>query len=526
MEMSWSWRRGPATAGLMLPWEWLRALSPEAAAALDAMSGDPLIEEIDRARILTAVERAAHDPAVRERLVRELATGPRTAMLHPSGLRTLPGRRFAAQDVLGARVRIGRVVPTWNSAPTATRDLRFDRESLRSSLLVFGPPGAGKTRGLAIPIVEYLSLAALTGRASVVVIDSSGDDFAFDGWFDITIDPRNPTHGFGLFGGAVHPETAAERLTLALLPEEVSPDVAYLRRTSYRALLDCLAPFHLARGRWPTVPELQALLRAQPAAHAQIKAALRGKPDAREQTERLDRRARHSRWRYDPAAKLLERFAELDRPALHRLFDHERPFDMSQINRPIRVRIAVPRAEYPVAAAAVGRLVASQFVRAASSASTNRTILKTLVVDDAGRCVEEDVADATENLRAKNAGLVLLATSLADYPAAVRPTLIGGTGGKAVFGGVDAQTAAHFAQWLSDEWGRRAAAAQGRSNWANWGLPSAGAGDPAAGGSTLLADRPRWTVSDITGVPPQHCVVSVRTGDDGPVGAVLVNLRG
>lgn len=528
--MKWLPHRKPTR--VEQPWDYLRHHDPAAAGILDALANDQTLDDIDRARILTAVDHAAHDLEIRQRLTAELAALGPAAALHPSGLRTLPGTRFATHNMLAGQVRLGRVVPTANSALMRAGDFGVDHDVLRTSLMVIGPPGSGKTRSLAIPIVEHLSLASLAGKASLVVIDPKGTDFAYDGWFDITIDPLNPTHGFSLFGGATNADTAADRLAAALLPPNVSDDKAYFKDASYNALYDCLAPYHAAYGTWPTVKELLALLRASQAVHDQVKAALKGTPGAKEWKEHLDNRVRQSQGSHDPAASLVERLARLDRPALRKIFDHQHRFEMRDINRPVRVRVAIPEADYPEASRVLARLVVSQFVQTASAPDANRRIFKGLVIDEAGRYVDDYVARGVQKVRSNNAGMVLLTQTLADFPPDVRPTIFGSTGCKAVFGGVDPETADHFSRWFGDEWITQNTISRGQTSSVTYDdrtiftRRSGHSEGQTQSVSSRRVERARWTPSDIiTAVPPGHALMALATSDGNRVGPMLVNLR-
>ncbi|MFI8525171.1 TraM recognition domain-containing protein [Promicromonospora sukumoe] len=430
-------------------WPWLLE-APEAAAALSALSHDPALADHDAVRIEIAGGNATTDVALRERFVTEIVELGAGAVVHPSGLRNLPGARVGVQD-LGSR------------AVHFAGPIALSHEMMRTSMLVVGPPGSGKTHSVARPVVENLALSALTGSASVVVIDPKGDDFERAGWFDVTIDPLNPTHGLSLFGGTSNPDIAADRLASALIPPNMSDDKAYFADASKNALYDCLAPFRAAFDRWPTVRELLRLLRAEQQATDQVKARLKGLDGAREWRERLDSRIRQSRGGHDPAASLVERFSRLDRPALRAVLDHESPFEMNDINTPVRVRIALPEAEYPEASAIIARLVVSQFVQTASSARSNPRIFKGLVIDEAGRYVNEYVARGVQRLRSKNAGIVMLTQSLSDFPHELQNTIFGSTGCKAVFGGVDPDTAEQFSRWFGDQWEAEVTRSEGQS---------------------------------------------------------------
>lgn len=525
------WLRRKPTGPPTMRWDWMRSSHPSAAAILDAMSNDPRIADFDYARILAAVDQAAANPVVADALSRELAIAGPGAAMHPSGLRTLPGPRIAAHDMLAGEVRVGATVPSADRVYDDSRDFRIDHDVLRTSMLVIGPPGSGKTRGLAIPVVEHLSMAALTHNASLVVIDPKGDDFAYDEWFDITIDPLNPTHGLSLFGGAA-PDVAADRLASALLPPKAGDDLAYVMDAASNALYACLAPYREAFGEWPSVRELLALLRADENAMERVRAELGDGPDADHLRELLESRSAQSRGGNDPAANVIERFARLDRPALRRIFDAPKPFEMSAINQPTRVRIAIPEGEYPEASRILARLAVSQFVQTTSSPSTNRAIFKGLVIDEAGRYVDDYVARGLQRVRSNNAGIVLLSQTLSDFAADVRPTVFGSTGCKAVFGGIDPDDAEMFSRWFGDHVVSDTTVTQDQvakvENQRGLLRPRRVGQQEAASRSTSTRQvtRARWSPSDlITGVPRGHCVMALSRSNGFRSGAVLVDLH-
>jgi type IV secretory pathway TraG/TraD family ATPase VirD4 len=426
-------------------------------------------------------------------------------------------------------VRLGEVVPDHRSDFEITGDFGIDLDVLRTSMLVIGPPGSGKTRGIATPIVEHLSLAALAGKASMVVVDPKSTDFAYDGWFDVTIDPLNPTCGFSLFGGSRTADVAADRLASALLPPQVSDDKAYFIDASKNALYACLAPFEAAYERWPTVPELLGLLRAEQSSIDRVKERLKG-PGSKEMKALLDTRKNQTQRTADPAASLVERFALLDRPALRRLLDHPGPtFQMRDLSRPVRVRVALPEAEYPDASRILARLVVSQFVQITSSSETDRSIFKALVIDEAGRFVDDYVARGVQKLRSNNAGLVLLSQTMSDFPIEVRATIFGSTGCKAVFGGIDPQDADVFSRWFGDQYVTETTinrSAQTGTQYNQFGMPDGRSQSQTSGFSVRRIERARWTVSDIiTGVSAGHALVSLARSNGARVGPVLVNLR-
>ncbi len=526
-------RRRPET-----PWDHLRESHEAAAEALDQLADDDDLSDVDRARILTALEQRRDDPNATAELAEEISRYGPAAFKHHSTLRNLPGDRKAEHNLTLGQVRLGRTVQDPHGDSTPATEFGLDHDVLRTSLLVIGPPGSGKTRGFAVPIVENLALSALTQRSSVVVVDPKGDDFAFRDWFDVTIDPLSPTVGFDLYGGTNHPDTAADRLASAMLPPQVSDDMTYFMDGSRNALYACLAPFHQAFGRWPKIPEMLALLRSEQGMTDRVKGELRG-PDGKDAKALLDSRHEQATRNADPAASLIERFQLLARPRLMQLFDRERPFRMSDINRPTRVRVSLPEAEFPDAARILARLVVSQFVQVTSDPGTNRSIFKGLAIDEAGRFVDDYVARGVQKLRSNNAGLILLAQTISDFPVQVRATVFGSVGCKAVFGGIDPVDAKVFSEWFGEHWVSEVGFSQGQTvgggGSARRSRDSSGRRDrrddsyswgTTKGTNLRRVERPRWTVSDIvTGIPPGHVVVALSRSDGVRTGPTLVDLR-
>ncbi|MFF0345265.1 type IV secretory system conjugative DNA transfer family protein [Kribbella sp. NPDC004875] len=511
------------------PWEPIRESHAHLAGQLDSLARSADFSDVDRARIAHVIERSMADPQELDKLTLAVERDSSGALVHPSRQRNLPGVRFARHNLLAGQVRLGEVVVDHRSDFEITGDFGVDLDVLRTSLLVIGPPGSGKTRGIATPIVEHLSLAALTGKASMVVVDPKSTDFAYDGWFDVTIDPLNPTCGFSLFGGSRTPDIAADRLASALLPPRVSDDKAYFIDASKNALYACLAPFEEAYHRWPTVPELLGLLRADQSSMDRVKERLKG-PGSKELKTLLDSRKAQTQRSADPAASLVERFALLDRPSLRNLFDHAGPtFQMRDLNRPVRVRVALPEAEYPDASRILARLVVSQFVQITSSSETDRSIFKGLVIDEAGRFVDDYVARGVQKLRSNNAGLVLLSQTMSDFPPEVRATVFGSTGCKAVFGGIDPLDADVFSRWFGEQYVTETTINRSATTgvqYDQFGSVGGRSESRTAGYSARRVERARWTVSDIiTGVPTGHALVSLARSNGVRVGPVLINLR-
>ncbi|MFV5997636.1 type IV secretory system conjugative DNA transfer family protein [Streptomyces sp. NPDC056231] len=514
---------GNSRTGKPQPWDWMRSEFPEAAARLDGLWARGELTDVDVARILTVAQHASSGIDISA----ALASHGAAAVPHSSEQRDLPAR-LSAHNLLYGQVRLGRIIPDSRSDLILHGDFGVDLDVLRTSMLVIGPPGSGKTRGIALPIVEHLSLEALAGKASVVAIDPKGDDFARAGWFDVTIDPLNPTHGFSLYGGATEADMAADRLASALLPSKVTDDKAYFMDASKNALYACLAPFRAAHERWPTIRELLNLMRCDQAEHDRVRSRLAG-PHAKDLKRLLQTRAAQANVRVDPAASLLERLTLLDRPALIRLFDHPEPFEMREINKPVRVRVVLPEAEFPDASSILARLVVSQFVQVTSSATTNRRIFKALVMDEAGRFVDDYIARGIQRVRSNNAGMILLSQTLGDFPQEILPVIFGSTGCKAVFSGIYPQDAKQFSDWFGDHYVRQVTVTRGTNQAEHFnerGESSGGNRGESASTSIRHIERARWSVSDIiTDIPYGACLATLTRSNGKRVGPLVVDLR-
>ena len=502
-------------------WQDLRSAGfADAASRLDeaAVQGD--LTDVDYVRV-TRVIRQARGSGEQRRLALVAAAiedAESEARINPNGQRDLPAR-IGEHDLMTGQVRLG-VAADSPKNPATHKGLTFalDAEVLRTSLLVIGPPGSGKTRGFARPIVELLGLQTLTNMASVVVIDPHGE-YALPGFFDVDIDPLDPdaAWGFDLYGGARSPAEAADRLAGALLPPGVDAETD---AAAHNALDAVLYEFHAGEARYPTLRELiMELVQRGP-------------------------------------KLLVERLRLLDRPALVELFDGrpEQRFSMRDISRPLRVRIALPEGAYPQAARILARLAVAQFVQTVASPETDRSIFKGLVVDDAGRFVDEYVVQGLQRARAANAGLILLAQSMREFPEELRATVFANTGCKAVFAGVDPQDAAYVADFWGKSWVPETTVTTGTENVSSSGTV---AGPPErrrtvgsmgrntkrpgplqqlTGGtavhqqrsvSTRAVERFNWSPSEIINeIPVGHALVSLSTADGIRTGPVLVDLRG
>ncbi|UJW36928.1 TraM recognition domain-containing protein (plasmid) [Saccharothrix sp. AJ9571] len=526
------------------------ALQAVAAKVLEAHNQGQLTD-VDAVRIGAAIRDTAADRAEVAKLLLMLDEFGAAAFCHSSGQRDLPNR-VARHHLAHGKVRIGTAtVDRRNLETLAGREVGLEMAMLRTSMLVIGPPGSGKTHSLARPVVEHLCLQALAGQASAVVIDIKGDDFAGNGVYDIDLTlghrGRADAYGFDLYGGAATPDEAADRLASALLPPSASGDKAYFSDAAKNALYGALACYHAANDRYPPLYDLLGLLRETPSIMQSVRDRLTNKGLYKDYERLLGARAEQRSRREDPAASVVERLSLLDRPAIVDMLDtRQRRFSMPMINQPVRVRLAFPEAQFPDATRTLTRLALAQFVQTAGAPTANTGIFKGLVLDEASRYIDDYVALGAQRLRSRNAGLMLLTQSLADLPVDLRDPIFGSANCKAVFGGVNPVDARYLADYWGTEWvddstqtrsfshGTSASSSGTARSTSDTGHTTfTYAGDTEGhssnrGESTTVrqVERHRWSPSDIINqIPAGHGVLSLARPDGVRIPPILVNFR-
>ncbi|AEW96839.1 MULTISPECIES: type IV secretory system conjugative DNA transfer family protein [Streptomycetaceae] len=529
----------PAATGADDPagWPELRAAGEHATA--DRLADETLrgaLNDVDFVRLHRAWARLRTRPDGTAAYARAVAEHGAAAFAHPSGARDLPVRT-ARHDLYTAQVRLG-AADDGKRNPYAYRGVGFalDPALLGTSLLVVGPPGAGKTRHVVRPVVESLCLQALAGGAAVVAVGAAGSALGPDDAFDVVIRLGDPASGYDLdlYGGTADPDEAAGLLAEALLDGFDGPEADPRRAAT--ALARVLGPYRAAHGRFPAVPELRELLDGNQPALATLRDALEAAQEhawARE----LAAWERQSGRPGDIGALLADRVALLDRPAFAGFFDvsgKTRPFALSALEHPVRVRIDLPQRGHAEASRMLARLLLAQFT-AAATARRDRSVFACLVLDDAARAVTAEAVRGLQRLRSAHAGVVLALRTLDDVPETLRSALLGATGCRMALSGVTTWDGKRFAEswgttWVEESDVTRAPDVSGGIvRRTARGARRLFTGEAATTESVTVrkVERERWSASDLAhAVPPGHAVASLTTvgGDHSP--PVLVDLRG
>ncbi len=528
----------PPPASDPAQWPELRAHgAPDAAEKLAAEARAGRMNDVDVARIERAWRSVRSGKNSLATFTDTVLRHGAAACAHPSGRRDLP-RRTAAHDLLARQVRIGTAADHPRN-PYQHRGVGCALEPgvLGTSLLAVGPAGSGKTTRVVKPVVESMCLQALAGQCAVIAVGPAGSDLGPDEAFDVVvrIGRPDPDCDLDLYGGTTDPDEAAGILAEALVGDLAEQLPGGDSRRAATALAQLLGPFRAAHDRFPTVPELRALLDAVPEAITALRTALE-EAEAHTLLRELDARARQAERPGDAAVLLADRLALLDRPAFAAFFDPTggtRQVSLHALDHPLRVRIELPERGHAEASRILARLVLAQFAECAVARS-DRSLFACLVLDEAGHTITAEALRGLQRLRSANAGVVLTLRSLDDVPDALRGTLLGTVGCRMAFAGVTTWDGARFAEVWGKEWVETrdvtdrqiiAESAAGKAFHIFRHLVT-GKAATAKAVTVRTVERERWSASDLANsVPAGHAVLSVTSvrGEHAP--PVLVDLR-
>ncbi|MFF0742031.1 ATP/GTP-binding protein [Streptomyces sp. NPDC004111] len=516
-------------------WPELRAAGgTEAADRLTAEVRGGRMNDVDLVRIRTAWHAVGQDPARRAAFDATVLRDGAAAFTHPSGARDLP-HRTAVHDLLTSQVRIGHYVDgDPNPYQRCGAGTALEPAVLGTSLLAVGPPGAGKTRRLVAPVVESLALQALAGKCAVIAVCAAGTPLADDAAYDVVVRLGDGTsvHDLDLYGGTSDTEAASAALAEGLVGDLETVDTG----RAATALAQLIGPFHAVHGRFPGVPELYELLRADPAVLRSLQERLEaaGPPSM---LRDLTARMRQMGTAADPCPALADRLALLDRPVFADFFDtgaDARPFSLRALQQhPMRVRIELPERGYPEASRLLARLVLAQFLGAMTSRA-DRALFGCLVLDDATATLTAETVRGISKLRSANAGVVLGLRTVDDVPEALHIPLLGAVGCHMAFSGVTTWDGRRFTEAWGTEWVETTEVAQ-HTVFANQPLTRAmhafrkmvtGKAVVTSAVTVKKVERERWSASELArGVPAGHAVLSLTTvrGEHAP--PLLVDLR-
>ncbi|WP_443054623.1 ATP/GTP-binding protein [Streptomyces sp. NBC_00334] len=452
----------PAAVAPPSRWPLLRVAGQTQAA--DLLSADVLtgqMTDVDCAR----VGRAWDLLHTQGRLVSFTETVVRhggAAWTHPSGARDLP-RRTTEHDLLVGQVRVGRCGSDERTPPAyRNAGVALDPATLGTSLLAVGPPGSGRTERLTVPVVESLTLGALTGACAVVAVGTVGSSLGPDDAFDVVIRPGDPAsvHDLHLYAEATDPDAAA-----AVLAEGLAGDLeTFGAGRAATALAQLIGPYRAAHGRFPAVPVLRELLEGRPQTLAELLEAL--PPDATAMRRELEPWLRRTGTAAECGPPLADRLALLDRPVFRGFFGTgpqaaedgaeqthaARPFSLSAVgHHPLRVRIDLPGQGHEEAAQLLARLVLAQFL-AVARANGDRSHFVCLVLDDASGTLTPGTVRAVQRLRAHHAGVVLGLRTLGDVPQTLHGPLLSAVGCRAACSGVSTWDGRALAEAWGTEW--------------------------------------------------------------------------
>ncbi|GEB60787.1 ATP/GTP-binding protein [Streptomyces gardneri] len=528
-----------APAGPVTPrsqWPELRGAGEHAAA--DLLAGELVagrMNDVDCARVRRGWRKSDQDAKRRTALVDTLLRQGAAAGAHPSGDRDLPSRA-ATHDLLLGQVRVGR----WAAAERTPKayhgaGLALDPGLLGTSLLAVGPSGAGKTRSLVAPVVESLTLQALTGAVAVVAVGAAGAPLGPDEAYDVVIRLGDPSsrYDLDLYAGATDPDEAAGFLAEGLVGDVEGVET----RRAATVLAQLIGPYRAAYGRFPTVPVLRELLEARPEI---LEALLDLLPNdgAHAMRRELESRMRQVGTATDVGPVLADRLTALDRPVFAEFFGggrDVRPFSLRAVaQHPMRVRVSLPDGGHEEAGRLLNRLLLAQFQQVTRDRAGSGHFA-CLVLDDAAGALTPGTVRAFQRLRPQNAGVVLALRTLAEVPEALHGPLLAGVGCRMAFAGLPTWDGRAFAEaWGTErvettEVAHHTVFADQPMTRAFHALRKLVTGKAVTTEAVTVreVERQRWSASDLAhAVPPGHAVLSLThvRGEHTP--PLLVELRG
>ncbi|MFI9744905.1 ATP/GTP-binding protein [Streptomyces sp. NPDC052494] len=527
----------PATEGTpRSQWPELRDAGQHRAA--DLLAGELAtgrMNDVDCARVRRSWRKSGQDPKVRTTLVEALLGMGAAAGAHPSGDRDLPGRS-ATHDLLLGQVRVGRFTAA-ERTPRAYHGagLALDPGLLGTSLLAVGPSGAGKTRSLVAPVVESLTLQALTGACAVVAVGAAGAPLGPDEAYDVVVRLGDPSsrYDLDLYAGATDPDEAAAFLAEGLVGDMEGTET----RRAATVLAQLIGPYRAAYGSFPTVPVLRELLEARSEVLGALLDLLPA-DGAQAMRRELESRMRQVGTATDVGPVLADRLTALDRPVFAEFFGggrDARPFSLRAVaQHPMRVRICLPEGGHEEAARLLNRLLLAQFQQVTRDRAGSGHFA-CLVLDDAAGALTPGTVRAFQRLRPQNAGVVLALRTLAEVPAALHGPLLAGVGCRMAFAGLPTWDGRAFAEaWGTErvettEVAHHTVFADQPMTRAFHALRKLVTGKAVTTEAVTVreVERERWSASDLAhAVPPGHAVLSLThvRGEHTP--PLLVELRG
>ncbi|WP_432087493.1 ATP/GTP-binding protein [Streptomyces sp. bgisy095] len=526
----------PAVPVPLSQWPELRAAGEwRTADLLAAELAAGRMNDVDCARVRRNLERGRTGAGGLASFVDTVLRQGAAAWAHPSGDRDLP-TRAAAHDLLVGQVRIGRcAAEERNPAAYRGAGLALDPSALATSLLVVGPTGTGGTGRPTGPVIESLTLQALTGTCAVVAVGTAEAPFGPEAAYDVVVRPGDPSspYDLDLYAGLTDPDEAA-----ALLAEGLAGDIENVdARRAATVLAQLLGPYRAAHGRFPSVPVLRELLEAGPGTLTALLDRLPADGAATMRRE-LEARIRQAGTAADAGPLLADRLSLLDRPAFAEFFGADggavRPFSLKSVtHHPLRVRIELPEHGHEEASRLLTRLILAQFL-AAARAGTGRAHLVSLVLDDATGALTPGTVRSLQRLRPHNAGVVLGLRTLGEVPEALHGPLLGAVGCRVALSGISTWDGRGFAETWGKEWVETTEVAH-HTVFADQPMTRfihalrkkiTGKAVTTDAVTTRKVERERWSASELAhSVPPGHAVVSLTTVAGAHTPPLLVDLR-